>query len=203
MAVKVPLQVMGLSVTYAAALGWLERKYPSIKPDHIWAEVAGGVLVTLVPVTLAAHSTDDEEEPEALHWQTYEGTVWRAFFSSAIPIILWQLGESLVRHNEFLSYKSGHGASAQVLLADLQGLEDGEATDVQDQENAAAIIGELIRYLHAARNSTDHACARVHGNPGLALQLVSEANQATASALACLGRIREWVTATASSAAAS
>jgi hypothetical protein len=105
MLVEVPMQVMGLSIAYSAALGWLERRFPNIKPDHIWAEVAGGVLVSLVPVALAARQINEHAPPDQhLSWQTYEGAVWRAFFASGTPIILWQLGEAVTRHMELMKY---------------------------------------------------------------------------------------------------
>ncbi len=107
MLVRIPMHILGLSTGYAAALGWLERKFPSIKPDHIWAEVAGGVLLSLVPVALAARQTahySGQRTDEPLSWQTYEYAVWRAFVASGTPIILWQLGEAVVRHTELLSY---------------------------------------------------------------------------------------------------
>jgi hypothetical protein len=109
MSISTPLRVMGLSTGYAAALAWLERRLPFIKPDHIWAEVAGGVLVSLLPVALAARqsaaasaATDDLDEP--LTWQTYESTVWRSFWAAGVPIVLWQLGEAVVRQHELLKY---------------------------------------------------------------------------------------------------
>lgn len=99
LAVSVPLKVLGISVAYAAALGYLERRYP-IKPDHTWAEVAGGVLISLVPVALAARKA------QQLDWRLYEGTVWRSFIASGTPIILWQIGEAMLRQMELLSYAS-------------------------------------------------------------------------------------------------
>lgn len=105
MLVKVPLQVMGMSIAYSAGLGWLERKFPNIKPDHIWAEVAGGVLISLVPIALEARRMALKgNEGTGLHWQTYEGAVWRAFFASGTPIILWQISEAIHRHMELIKY---------------------------------------------------------------------------------------------------
>lgn len=95
--IRVPIQVAGLSVIYSVVLGQIERHYP-IKPDHTWAEVAGGVLISLVPVALAAR------KHRALDWRIYENAVWRSFFASGTPIILWQIGEAVVRHVELLRY---------------------------------------------------------------------------------------------------
>lgn len=95
--VEVPLTVMGLATVYAATLSFLERRYP-LKPDHIWAEVAGGVLISLVPVALRAR-----KNPQ-LDWRNYEGAIWRSFIASGTPIILWQIGEAVVRHMELLRY---------------------------------------------------------------------------------------------------
>lgn len=95
--VEVPLTVMGLATAYAATLSVLERRFP-IRPDHIWAEVAGGVLISLVPVALRAR-----KNPQ-LDWRSYEGAIWRCFFASGTPIILWQLGEAMFRHMELLRY---------------------------------------------------------------------------------------------------
>lgn len=97
LSVEAPLIVMGLATVYAAGLSALERRFP-IKPDHIWAEVAGGVLISLVPVALSAR-----KYPQ-LDWRVYEGTIWRCFFASGIPIILWQIGESMLRQIELLRY---------------------------------------------------------------------------------------------------
>jgi hypothetical protein len=96
--VEVPLTVMGLATVYAATLSLLERRYPLIKPDHIWAEVAGGVLISLVPVALRAR-----KNPQ-LDWRNYEGAIWRSFIASGTPIILWQIGEAVLRHMELLHY---------------------------------------------------------------------------------------------------
>jgi hypothetical protein len=100
MLVQVPLTVLGVSALYSVALGWLERKFP-IKPDHTWAEVAGGVLITLVPVALKARKNPN------MDWRTYEDAIWRCFIASGTPIILWQLGESVYRHVELLKYAAG------------------------------------------------------------------------------------------------
>lgn len=95
--VRTPVIVMGLSTVYAAALGYLERRYP-IKPDHTWAEVAGGVVISLLPVALTARNAPQ------MHWRRYESAVWRCFIASGTPIILWQLGEAIVRQIELLRY---------------------------------------------------------------------------------------------------
>lgn len=95
--VGVPLTVLGIATAYAAALGYLERRFP-IKPDHIWAEVAGGVLISLVPVALAARRHPD------LDWRLYEGAIWRNFIASGTPIILWQIGEAMLRQMELMRY---------------------------------------------------------------------------------------------------
>lgn len=50
LAVQLPLQVMGLSTVYAATLELIERRFPTVLPDHLWAEVAGGVVLSLAPV---------------------------------------------------------------------------------------------------------------------------------------------------------
>jgi hypothetical protein len=96
-AVQVPLRVMGIATIYAAVLSSLERRYP-IKPDHIWAEVAGGVAISLLPIALEAR------RKTTLDWRTYELTLWLSFFASGIPIILWQLGEAMLRQRELLRY---------------------------------------------------------------------------------------------------
>lgn len=109
--IRVPLQVAGLSTIYSVILGQLERHYP-IKPDHTWAEVAGGVLISLVPVALAARKR------RQLNWRTYENAVWRSFFASGTPIILWQLGEAIVRHVELLRYTAEREARSVSANAD-------------------------------------------------------------------------------------
>ncbi len=97
---SVPLQVLCLSTAYSAALGYLERRFP-IKPDHTWAEVAGGVLISLVPVAFSARKA------KQIDWRVYEGAVWRSFIASGTPIILWQIGEAVMRQVELLSYTTG------------------------------------------------------------------------------------------------
>jgi hypothetical protein len=102
---------LGLATVYAAGLSALERRYP-IKPDHIWAEVAGGVLISLVPVALSAR-----KHPQ-LDWRSYEGTIWRCFFASGIPIILWQIGEAIFRHMELMRYTAARELIAIDTYAD-------------------------------------------------------------------------------------
>lgn len=109
--VNVPLTVLGLSTIYSSVLGWLERRYP-IKPDHTWAEVAGGVLITLVPVAYSARRYPD------LNWRTYEAAVWRCFFASGVPIILWQLGEAVIRQVDLLNYAAQRDARSEIAHAD-------------------------------------------------------------------------------------
>ncbi len=94
---RVPLQVLGLSMIYATLLSRLERHFP-IKPDHTWAEVTGGVVVSLAPLALEAR------RHSKLDWRTYETTLWLSFFASGAPIILWQLGEAMMRQYELLRY---------------------------------------------------------------------------------------------------
>ncbi|MEI8307322.1 MAG: hypothetical protein WCF99_09675 [Chloroflexales bacterium] len=94
---QIPLQVIGLSAVYAAVLSGLERRFP-IKPDHTWAEVAGGVVISLLPVALEAR------RKTTLDWRTYETVIWLSFFASGVPIILWQLGEAMLRQLELLRY---------------------------------------------------------------------------------------------------
>lgn len=96
-AMRVPLRVIGLSTAYAAALSSLERRYP-IKPDHTWAEVAGGVIISLLPIALEAR------RKPSLDWRTYETALWLSFFASGIPIIIWQLGEAMLRQLELFRY---------------------------------------------------------------------------------------------------
>lgn len=95
--IDVALHVLGYSSLYATALSVIERRFP-IKPDHIWAEVAGGVLISLVPVALRARKRP------AIPWHAYELAVWMSFMASGVPIILWQLGEAILRQRELLRY---------------------------------------------------------------------------------------------------
>lgn len=98
LAVQLPLQVMGLSTVYAAALELIERRFPTVLPDHLWAEVAGGVVLSLAPVALAARRLG------SLDWRRYEDLVWRSFVAAGIPIILWQLGENVLRRHAAEEY---------------------------------------------------------------------------------------------------
>jgi hypothetical protein len=79
----------------------LERRYP-IRPDHIWAEVAGGVLIALVPVAL--HARKEPRTPRWGNWRSYENAVWSSFIAAGTPIILWQIGEAVFRHRELMRY---------------------------------------------------------------------------------------------------
>ncbi|MCS6882955.1 MAG: hypothetical protein RMK84_18380 [Oscillochloridaceae bacterium] len=106
-----PLVTLGLSTAYAAALSYLERRLP-IKPDHTWAEVAGGVLITLVPVAIAAR-----RHPE-MDWRQYEAAVWRSFIASGTPIILWQIGEAMLRQVELLRYAAAREQAPVETYAD-------------------------------------------------------------------------------------
>jgi hypothetical protein len=106
-----PLMTMGLSTAYAAALSYLERRLP-IKPDHTWAEVAGGVLITLVPVAIAARRQPD------MDWRQYEAAVWRSFIASGTPIILWQIGEAMLRQIELLRYAATREQASVEMYAD-------------------------------------------------------------------------------------
>ncbi len=185
MAITVPLQVMSVSTGYAAALGWLERKFPSIKPDHIWAEVAGGVLVTLIPVMLAAHRKETSPDNETIVWQDYEGAVWRSFCAAAVPIILWQLGESVVRRTELLSYSYNTHRKNEGMSVPFAG-ERGSAAG--GQERSTSLLGEVVHYLRNAQTSAEQARVRMSHNPGLAQMMMSEAQHAAARALTCIAR---------------
>ncbi|MBO9312368.1 MAG: hypothetical protein J7456_02140 [Chloroflexus sp.] len=96
--VQLPLQVIGLSSVYAATLSLLQRRFPTVLPDHLWAEVAGGVVLSLAPVALAARRLGH------LDWRRYEELVWRSFVAAGIPIILWQLGENILRQQATEEY---------------------------------------------------------------------------------------------------
>lgn len=97
----VPAKVLALSLFYAAVLAWLERRFQAIRPDYIWMEVVGGVLISLVPAAIQARQN---EQFAGLSWKTYESTVWMSFFASGAPIILWQLGETFIRRVQLMNY---------------------------------------------------------------------------------------------------
>jgi hypothetical protein len=104
--VKVPLRVMTASTCYALSLALAERKL-HLKPDHEWLEVAVGVGLTLIPVALEAHAIEEEQKDTSappIAWETYEGAIWRCFLASGTPIILWQIGETIVRKWELMKY---------------------------------------------------------------------------------------------------
>lgn len=105
------LGVVGASTVYALTLGYLERRFP-IKPDHIWAEVAGGVMISLVPVALAARKSPQ------LDWRSYESAVWCSFMACGTPIILWQIGEAVLRQYELLCYKAARELNGPEAYAD-------------------------------------------------------------------------------------
>jgi hypothetical protein len=104
--VKVPLRVMAASMGYALALAMAERKM-RLKPDHEWVEVALGVGLALVPVALEAHAIEEEQghtNAPPIAWETYEGAIWRCFLAAGAPIILWQVGETMMRKLELMRY---------------------------------------------------------------------------------------------------
>lgn len=111
LSLRTPVIVMGLSTLYAAALGYLERRYP-IKPDHTWAEVAGGVLISLLPVALTARNA------RQMNWRRYESAIWRCFIASGTPIIVWQIGEAILRQIELLRYTAKRDLNNMELYAD-------------------------------------------------------------------------------------
>jgi len=113
--IKVPLCVMVVSASYAATLALIERKF-RLKPDHEWLEVAVGVGLTLVPVALEAHTIETEskeKDVEPVSWKTYEGAIWRSFLAAGAPIILWQIGEAVVRKLELMTYLTGEKKRGQ------------------------------------------------------------------------------------------
>jgi sulfate adenylyltransferase subunit 1 (EFTu-like GTPase family) len=55
-------------------------------------------MITLVPVAIVARRQPD------MDWRQYEAAVWRGFIASGTPIILWQIGEAMVRQIELLRY---------------------------------------------------------------------------------------------------
>lgn len=106
--IKVPLRVMATSILYATGLALVERKL-HLKPDYEWMEVAVGVGLTIVPVALEAHAIEEDYKQQSyvVDWKTYEGAVWRSFLAAGAPIIFWQIGETIVRKLELMSYLSG------------------------------------------------------------------------------------------------
>ncbi|WP_298400755.1 hypothetical protein [uncultured Chloroflexus sp.] len=127
LAVQLPLQVMGLSTIYAATLEFLQRRYPTVLPDHLWAEVAGGVVLSLAPVALAARRLS------GLDWRRYEDLVWRSFVAAGIPIILWQLGENVLRRRAAEDYLRRSRRSAVDYADDTTPL----ANRIRDREGGA------------------------------------------------------------------
>lgn len=146
MLLQVPMTVLGLSTFYSVALSWLERHYP-IKPDHTWAEVAGGVMLTLIPVALTARRHRQTD------WRTYEATIWRCFIASGVPIILWQLGESVLRQVDLLQYAAAR--------------ETRSAFDDADHSTPVASRGRERTYRGVAGSERfDHEAAEGSGESG-------------------------------------
>ncbi len=144
---KVSLQVIGLATAYAAGLGWLERQWPAIKPDHIWSEVAGGVLISLLPVVIEARTSHPAHDEQKLDWQTYERAVWTAFMSSGVPIILWQIGEAIYRQKTVQHY------SSEVCNADINHLlEQVRETVGRNPAFAHLLLGVLRDRLQAQQS---------------------------------------------------
>lgn len=196
----VPVQVAGLSIAYAGALGWLERKFPDIKPDYIWAEVVGGVLVSLVPVAMQARQypeTLPDDPPPPLHWQTYEGSVWAAFIAAGAPIVLWQLGESLLRRVELIDYVTQRQLDWQPYAASLAPANGGTAGNgTRMQQHIRSISHEALDYLRRARTYTGALGRKIGGNPRLAQVLVADAHGAANAALERLEYVQQWLDST-------
>ncbi len=190
----VPVQVAGLSIAYAGALGWLERKFPDIKPDYIWAEVVGGVLVSLVPVAMQARQhpeTTPDDLPPPLHWQTYEGSVWAAFIAAGAPIVLWQLGESFLRRVELIDYVTQRQFDWQPYAASLAPANGGSGARMQ--QHIRSISHEALDYLRRACTYTGALGRKIGGNPRLAQVLVADAHSAANAALDRLEYVQQWL----------
>ncbi len=91
----VALIALLLGLVYSLVLAWAERRLPII-PDYITAEVMGGVLISLIPVALAARH---EARFGGLSWRIYEQMVAVAFIGTGVPIVAWQVVEYILRHH--------------------------------------------------------------------------------------------------------
>ncbi|NJP05964.1 MAG: hypothetical protein HC837_10250 [Chloroflexaceae bacterium] len=136
------IQVTSISATYALVLAWLERRWPRMKPDHIWAEVVGGVMISLMPVALEARQTarSVQQSHAPLNWQSYEQAVWLAFVAAATPIMLWQLSEATHRQTRI---SQSFAVAEQSNLADL-------LTEARQSLNTNPALAGLL--MDAARN---------------------------------------------------
>ncbi len=184
--IHAPLQVMGASLTYAAALGWLERRFPQIKPDHIWVEVAGGVLITLVPVTLAAHAAASDEEVPEIDWQSYEHAVWWAFCAAGIPIILWQLGEAVLRRKDLLCYTTQRRSQPPAAAPSAD-----NATSQPDR--ALALASSATGHVRNTQAGIHHMRDYLHTNPELAHIVAEETSQEATRALSHMEHLQRQI----------
>lgn len=71
---------------YAAALAWLRHIW---EPDLTWLEVVIGVAICL------AAPYADRQLNGPLTSEVYEVRVWIAFLIGGLPIVVWQLGQSV------------------------------------------------------------------------------------------------------------
>lgn len=71
---------------YAATLAWLRHIW---EPDLTWLEVVIGTALCL------AAPYADQRLNGPLTSEAYEARVWLAFLIGGLPIVIWQLGQSV------------------------------------------------------------------------------------------------------------
>lgn len=91
------------SAAYAAFLQGLKRKY---EPDWTWLTVAGGVVLSMLPVMHLART-----QPGS--WRDYERRAVAGFCTSGVIIIGWQLWQAAVRQGRSQGYALAHRTTPQ------------------------------------------------------------------------------------------
>lgn len=87
-----------LGAGYSLLLAIAQRRFTELRVDYLWAEVVGGVMITLIPVAITARRCAQ------ISWQRYENLVWGGFLATGTPIILWQIMEAMKRNADLQRY---------------------------------------------------------------------------------------------------
>lgn len=90
--------LMLLGAGYSLLLAIAQRRFAELRTDYLWAEVAGGVMITLLPVAMTARQCTQ------ISWRRYENLVWGGFLATGMPIILWQIVEAMNRNADLQRY---------------------------------------------------------------------------------------------------
>lgn len=87
---------------YAALLEWAQRRWPQIEPDATWAEVMAGIAIVGGIVAWILHVS-----PPMTAWECWN--LWfYTFCFSAVPVVAWQLYQTVDRIADVGRRRRGH-----------------------------------------------------------------------------------------------